>query len=164
MGWGLCTIAGVAGKGETLDIVPRFLITGRRVAGSSFGGVKGRDQVPELVDRYLAGDIDVDSFISHRITLDEVRHIARLAHLGLSDEQAAAIGVDLNSILDHMDAIARVDTTGVAEYTAGDGAMPLRADHGPAMPLAARPETFAPAMRDGFFVVPRLATHEDAEP
>src|SRR3954465_14364172 len=72
MGWGLCTIAGVAGKGETLDIVPRLLITGRRVCGSSFGGVKGRDQVPELVDRYLAGDIDVDSFISHRIGLDDV--------------------------------------------------------------------------------------------
>ena len=72
MGWGLCTIAGVAGKGETLDIVPRFLITGRRVCGSSFGGVKGRDQVPQLVERYLEGDIDVDPFISHRITLDEV--------------------------------------------------------------------------------------------
>jgi S-(hydroxymethyl)glutathione dehydrogenase / alcohol dehydrogenase len=72
MGWGLCTVAGVAGKGETLDIVPRFLITGRRVAGSSFGGVKGRDQVPQLVQRYLDGDIDVDPFISHRITLDEV--------------------------------------------------------------------------------------------
>jgi S-(hydroxymethyl)glutathione dehydrogenase / alcohol dehydrogenase len=72
MGWGLCTIAGVAGKGETLDIVPRFLITGRRVCGSSFGGVKGRDQVPQLVDRYLAGEIDVDAFISHQLTLDEV--------------------------------------------------------------------------------------------
>jgi len=72
MGWGLCTIAGVAGKGETLDIVPRFLITGRRVCGSSFGGVKGRDQVPKLVDRYLAGEIDVDAFISHHLTLDEV--------------------------------------------------------------------------------------------
>ena len=46
MGWGLCTVAGVAGKGETLDIVPRYLITGRRVAGSSFGGIKGRDEVP----------------------------------------------------------------------------------------------------------------------
>ena len=72
MGWGLCTVAGVAGKGETLDIVPRFLITGRRVCGSSFGGVKGRDQVPQLVERYLQGDIDVDAFLSHRITLDEV--------------------------------------------------------------------------------------------
>jgi S-(hydroxymethyl)glutathione dehydrogenase/alcohol dehydrogenase len=72
MAWGLCTVCGVAGKGETLDIVPRLLITGRRVAGSSFGGVKGRDQVPELVDRYMAGEIDVEPFISHRITLDEV--------------------------------------------------------------------------------------------
>ena len=72
MGWGLCTVAGVAGKGETLDIVPRFLITGRRVAGSSFGGVKGRDGVPKLVERWLAGDIDAESFVSHRITLDQV--------------------------------------------------------------------------------------------
>jgi S-(hydroxymethyl)glutathione dehydrogenase/alcohol dehydrogenase len=72
MGWGLCTVAGVAGKGETLDIVPRLLITGRRVAGSSFGGVKGRDQVPQLVERWLAGDIDVDPFVSHTLTLDEV--------------------------------------------------------------------------------------------
>jgi S-(hydroxymethyl)glutathione dehydrogenase/alcohol dehydrogenase len=72
MGWGLCTVAGVAGRGETLDVVPRLLITGRRIAGSSFGGVKGREQVPQLVDRYLAGDIDVDAFLSHRITLDEV--------------------------------------------------------------------------------------------
>ncbi len=72
MGWGLATMAGVAGKGETLDVVPRLLITGRRVAGSSFGGVKGRDGVPELVSRYMAGEIDVDPFISHRITLDEV--------------------------------------------------------------------------------------------
>jgi S-(hydroxymethyl)glutathione dehydrogenase/alcohol dehydrogenase len=72
MGWGRATICGVAGKGETLDVIPRFLITGRRVTGSSFGGVKGRDQVPSLVDRYLAGDIDVDSFVSHTLTLDEV--------------------------------------------------------------------------------------------
>jgi len=71
MGWGLCTVAGVAGRGETLDIIPRWLITGRRVCGASFGGVRGRDQVPELVERYLAGDIDVDSFISHRIGLQE---------------------------------------------------------------------------------------------
>jgi S-(hydroxymethyl)glutathione dehydrogenase/alcohol dehydrogenase len=72
MAWGLCTVAGVAGKGETLDVVPRFLITGRRVAGSSFGGVKGREGVPKLVDRWLAGEIDVEPFVSHRLALDEV--------------------------------------------------------------------------------------------
>src|SRR5664279_411658 len=72
MGWGLCTVAGVAGRGETLDVIPRFLITGRRIAGSSFGGVKGRVGVPQLVQRWLDGEIDVEPFLSHRITLDEV--------------------------------------------------------------------------------------------
>jgi S-(hydroxymethyl)glutathione dehydrogenase / alcohol dehydrogenase len=72
MGWGLCTVVGVAGKGETLDVVPRLLIQGRRVCGSSFGGVKGRDQVPELVERALAGDIHVAPFVSHTLSLDEV--------------------------------------------------------------------------------------------
>src|SRR3954465_11294255 len=72
--WGLATMCGVAGKGEVLEVVPRFLITGRRVTGSSFGGVKGRTQVPLLVDRWLAGEIDVESLLSHRLTLDEVNH------------------------------------------------------------------------------------------
>ncbi len=72
--WGLATLCGVAGKGETLDIVPRLLITGRRVAGSSFGGVKGRTQVPQLVDRWLAGEIDVEALLSHRLGLDDVNH------------------------------------------------------------------------------------------
>src|SRR5271170_1905764 len=72
MGWGLCTVAGVAGRGEVLEVIPRLLITGRRVCGSSFGGLKGREDVPALVRRYLDGDIDVDPFISHRLTLDEV--------------------------------------------------------------------------------------------
>jgi S-(hydroxymethyl)glutathione dehydrogenase/alcohol dehydrogenase len=72
MGWGLCTVAGVAGRGETLDVIPRFLITGRRIAGSSFGGVKGRDGVPVFVERWLAGEIDAESLISHRIGLDDV--------------------------------------------------------------------------------------------
>jgi S-(hydroxymethyl)glutathione dehydrogenase / alcohol dehydrogenase len=76
-GWGLCTIAGV---GETLDIIPRWLIQGRRVQGASFGGVRGRDQVPELVDRYLGGDIDVESLISHRLPLDDVNTAFDLMH------------------------------------------------------------------------------------
>jgi len=72
MGWGFCTIAGVAGKGEVLEVIPRFLITGRRVAGASFGGAKGRDQVPDLVDRYLSGNLDLESLVTNRVKLDEV--------------------------------------------------------------------------------------------
>jgi S-(hydroxymethyl)glutathione dehydrogenase / alcohol dehydrogenase len=72
MGWGLCTIAGVAGKGEVLEVVPRYLITGRRIAGASFGGAKGRDRVPELVRLHLDGELDLGSLISRRMALDDV--------------------------------------------------------------------------------------------
>ncbi len=72
IGWGLCTILGVAGKGETVDIVPRLLITGRRVQGGSFGGAKGRTHVPQFVELYMAGKLDLDGFISHHLSLDEV--------------------------------------------------------------------------------------------
>jgi S-(hydroxymethyl)glutathione dehydrogenase/alcohol dehydrogenase len=72
--WGLATLCGVAGKGELLEVLPRLLITGRRVTGTSFGGVKGRTQVPQLVDRWLAGEIDVESLLTHRLSLDEVNH------------------------------------------------------------------------------------------
>jgi S-(hydroxymethyl)glutathione dehydrogenase/alcohol dehydrogenase len=72
MGWGLCTILGVAGKGEKLEIIPRFLITGRRVCGGSFGGARGRTHVPELVDLYMDGKLDIDGLVSHHLTLDQV--------------------------------------------------------------------------------------------
>jgi len=72
MGWGMCTVLGVAGKGEKLEVVPRLLITGRRVQGGSFGGARGRTDVPRLVDMHLEGKFDLGAFVSHRLTLDEV--------------------------------------------------------------------------------------------
>jgi len=72
MGWGLCTIAGVAGRGEVLEVIPRYLITGRRIAGASFGGAKGPDRVPELARAYLEGDLDLEALISARMALDDV--------------------------------------------------------------------------------------------
>ena len=80
MGWGVATMLGVAGKGETVNIVPRLLITGRTVQGGSFGGARGRTHVPQLVDMYLDGRIDLDRFVSHRITLDEVNRGFDLMH------------------------------------------------------------------------------------
>ena len=71
---------GVAAKGEVLEIVPRFLITGRRVTGSSFGGVKGRSQVPGLVQLWTDGKLDVDSMLSHRMPLADVNRAFDLMH------------------------------------------------------------------------------------
>ncbi|HWJ44032.1 MAG: Asp-tRNA(Asn)/Glu-tRNA(Gln) amidotransferase subunit GatC [Gemmatimonadaceae bacterium] len=98
------------------------------------------------------------------VTIDDVRHIAALARLGLDDDRATLLVRELNTILGHMDALSRVKTDGVAE-SVGVGAvgLPLRPDNGPPIPLARSLDAFAPAMRDGFFLVPRLSTHESAE-
>ena len=94
------------------------------------------------------------------VSLDDVRHIAALARLGLGPERARALTAELNTILSHMDALAKVDTTSVADDEEDGPGMPLRADAPPPDALGRGPDGFAPSMRDGFFLVPRLATHE----
>jgi aspartyl-tRNA(Asn)/glutamyl-tRNA(Gln) amidotransferase subunit C len=97
------------------------------------------------------------------VTIDDVRHLAELARLGIDPQRARSLVAELNTILAHMEVLSKVDTTGV-EATVGVGAVgtPLRADVGAPPALARTPEAFAPAMRDGFFVVPRLSTHDTA--
>lgn len=97
------------------------------------------------------------------VTLDDVRHIAALARLGLSDDRAQSLVGELNTILRHMDVLSKVDTNGVAEATGGTLGAPLRTDAGPPIPLVRDRQSFAPRMEDGFFLVPRLATHEGGE-
>lgn len=93
------------------------------------------------------------------VSEDDVRHIAALARLGLDEERITHLVGELNGILGHMDALRVVDTS--APVPAIDATVtPLRPDQGPQLPLARAREDFAPAMRDGFFLVPRLASHE----
>lgn len=97
------------------------------------------------------------------VTIDDVRHIAALARLGLSDERAHALVGELNGILGHMDVLSKVDTSNV-DALVGVGAerAPLRPDEKASVPLVRAIDEFAPKTKDGFFLVPRLATHEDA--
>jgi aspartyl-tRNA(Asn)/glutamyl-tRNA(Gln) amidotransferase subunit C len=98
------------------------------------------------------------------ITIDDVRHIAALARLGLTDERAATLVGELNTILAHMEVLSRVNTDGVEEAIGvGAAGVALRTDVGPPMPLARGIDAFAPKVEDGFFLVPRLSTHENTE-
>jgi len=98
------------------------------------------------------------------VTIHDVRHVAALARLGLTDERAAALVQEMNTILGHMDALSAVDTAGVdAVAGVGAGGLPVRADKGSPVPLARSLDAFAPSVRDGFILVPRLATHDTAE-
>ena len=98
------------------------------------------------------------------VTIHDVRHIAALARLALTDDRATAIVGELNTILGHMDALAKVDTEGVEE-SIGVGArgLPVRHDVIEPQPLARGLDSFAPALDQGFLLVPRLATHDVAE-
>ena len=97
------------------------------------------------------------------VTLNDVRHIASLARLSVSEDRAHALVSELNTILEHMDVLSSVNTDGVELDASQVHGAPLRPDTGPQIPLARDRETFAPRMADGFFLVPRLSTHEDPE-
>ena len=98
------------------------------------------------------------------VTLEDVRHVATLARLGLSEGRAASLVAELNTILGHMDVLSRVDTSKL-DPMVGVGALgqALEPDRGPAIALTRKLEEFAPSARDGFLLVPRLATHEATE-
>ncbi|MCO4780765.1 MAG: S-(hydroxymethyl)glutathione dehydrogenase/class III alcohol dehydrogenase [Candidatus Cloacimonetes bacterium] len=83
-GWGQSFIIGVAGAGQEISTRPFQLVTGRSWRGSAFGGVKGRSQLPDYVDMYLKGSLNVDDFITHKLKLDEINTAFDLMHEGKS--------------------------------------------------------------------------------
>lgn len=97
------------------------------------------------------------------VTREDVLHIAELARLGVDSARADELTKELSAILAHMEVLSHVDTA-TMPATAGAGAegTPLRPDAGLPPSMVRTLESFAPAMRDGFFIVPRLATHEDS--
>jgi aspartyl-tRNA(Asn)/glutamyl-tRNA(Gln) amidotransferase subunit C len=97
------------------------------------------------------------------VTREDVLHIAELARLGIDGPRADSLTQELSAILAHMEVLSQVDTTAVSATTGiGDGGTPLRPDVSVPPLMERNLESFAPAMRDGFFIVPRLATHEDS--
>jgi aspartyl-tRNA(Asn)/glutamyl-tRNA(Gln) amidotransferase subunit C len=96
------------------------------------------------------------------VSADEVRHIAALARLGVADDKVATLAAELSSILEHMVVLRGADTADLPDDDLENrGKLPLRPDSGAPLPLTRSRDDFAPASRDGFFLVPRLATHED---
>ncbi len=101
------------------------------------------------------------------VTPDDVRHVAGLARLALPEDRLARYVDELNGILAHMEALQAIPTADVraeGNASARPGiAMRTRIDELGAVRLEREPSSFAPAMRDGFFLVPRLATHEEGD-
>ncbi|MBC5832527.1 S-(hydroxymethyl)glutathione dehydrogenase/class III alcohol dehydrogenase [Vibrio metschnikovii] len=83
-GWGESVIIGVAGAGQEIATRPFQLVTGRVWRGSAFGGVKGRSQLPAIVEQYLAGEFGLQEFITHTMPLDKINEAFELMHSGES--------------------------------------------------------------------------------
>jgi len=83
-GWGVSVIIGVAPAGAEISTRPFQLVTGRVWKGTAFGGAKGRTDVPKFVDWYMDGKVEIDSMITHKLTLDEINHGFDLMHEGKS--------------------------------------------------------------------------------
>ncbi len=83
-GWGESVIIGVAGAGQEISTRPFQLVTGRVWRGSAFGGVKGRSELPEYVERYLRGEFKLDHFITHTMGLEDINEAFDLMHEGKS--------------------------------------------------------------------------------
>lgn len=83
-GWGESVIIGVAGAGQEISTRPFQLVTGRVWRGTAFGGVKGRSELPNYVERYLAGEFRLDDFITHTMSLERVNDAFDLMHKGES--------------------------------------------------------------------------------
>lgn len=81
-GWGESIIIGVAAAGKVIQTRPFQLVTGRVWKGCAFGGVKGRSQLPGLVDDYLAGKIKVDEYITHSNTIEGINQVFDDMHAG----------------------------------------------------------------------------------
>ncbi|GHD63644.1 S-(hydroxymethyl)glutathione dehydrogenase/class III alcohol dehydrogenase [Jeongeupia chitinilytica] len=83
-GWGESVIIGVAGAGEEISTRPFQLVTGRVWRGSAFGGVRGRSELPDYVERYLKGEFRLDDFITHTMPLEDINTAFELMHEGKS--------------------------------------------------------------------------------
>lgn len=93
-GWGESIIIGVAGAGKEISTRPFQLVTGRVWKGSAFGGVKGRTELPEMVEDYMNGKIDLDSFITHRLPFTDINEAFDLLHKGESIRTILTYGED----------------------------------------------------------------------
>jgi aspartyl-tRNA(Asn)/glutamyl-tRNA(Gln) amidotransferase subunit C len=96
------------------------------------------------------------------VTPDDVRHVASLARLAIDPSRLPSLVKELNGILEHMEVLGGVVTPQMGDVRSETTATPMRSDEGgTSVALEVARESFAPLMRDGFFLVPRLATHED---
>lgn len=91
-----------------------------------------------------------------KIGTGDVRHIATLAELEISEAELPSLAADMERIVTFVEQLPDIPVEDRTSVTVGPSALRLREDVVDPVPLARPPEANAPAWRDGFFVVPAL--------
>ena len=98
------------------------------------------------------------------VSREDVLKIAQLAELEVDEETLPALAEQMSRILDYVAQISGVPASEtVKPFIPGPDAVRFRADEVKPIPLAFGPDTFAPAFKEGFFLVPKLGQFEEAE-
>lgn len=97
-----------------------------------------------------------------KVTSDDVRHIAKLARLQLSDEEVDRFTPQLDAILGHAAELEAADGDTPA-IEASPGSAPLVGDAPGSDPLHRPVGDLSASWQDGFFTVPRLEAMQDAD-
>ena len=80
---GTCVVIGVPETGATIPLDVRPVVTGERVIrGSSYGSARTREDLPRLVNLYLAGKLRIDQLVNRRYGLDEANEAFRALAAG----------------------------------------------------------------------------------
>jgi len=95
------------------------------------------------------------------VTRDDVLRIAQLAELEVEEDGLPALVDQMSRILEYIAQLsAATGSNGLRPFVPGPDAIRFRPDELKPWPLAFGPEEFAPAFKDGFFVVPKLDQFE----
>lgn len=81
-GWGESIIIGAAAAGQEISTRPSRLVTGRTWRGTVFGGIKGRSELPDYVERYLRGEYQITPLISRELPLQDINQAFTLLRQG----------------------------------------------------------------------------------
>jgi len=115
-GWGQSIIIGVAGAGQEISTRPFQLVTGRVWKGSAFGGVKGRSELPKMVEDSMKGDIQLEPFVTHTMTLEQINEAFEL----MLDQT-----VKIRGVIDRIDRLSD-GSLGIVDYKSSKNTFDLQ--------------------------------------
>ncbi|EMP32801.1 Alcohol dehydrogenase class-3 [Chelonia mydas] len=96
VGWGTCTIVGVAPGGQSIPVSPMQLIMGKKINATFFGGWKSVDSIPKLVSDYMGKKFNLDALVTYTLPFDKINDAFDLMYEG---KRALVVGSSADRVV-----------------------------------------------------------------